>query len=540
MRFLNDPRSKAILAGILGGGLGWLIAELIIGVPKSFAATASFGCLTGMGIGAMFGLAEGLAVGSRIVAIRGALIGGCLGIVGGGAGASLAQASYARSQSTATDSGSVFSVEEQERLQQAGAKSGEVEIGLFWQNSNDLDLHVVDPRGERIYFGDRVSSTRGELDVDRNASCGGNVTNKPVEHIVWPPGFAPSGKYIVQVDYFQSCSSSNATAFSVTIGAPGYSKTIEGQISSDEHFKTVDEFDLGGPMPSMMVSQKTFGLLTRIIGWSLFGLLLGAGQGFVRQSSEAVRNLTLGGTIGGAAGGLGFLLVSALLVPAGFGDAISRLLGMAILGSAIGLCMVIAEQALSAAIVITSGRYEGRRISLDRPQLRLGRNELFEIYLGGDPKIAQHHCTFLRDGKEFNVCAEQGTVTVNGAAVSQQKLRAGDRLQIGNTSLAFVTQSLDITSGAAPTTIVAKVSSPAKQVTKLVPLPPPPGVKGLALPAIPPSQAQKVPATFGASSSSTTKPPQSLSPATTQPRSADSGRLMPPPPPPSPPPPKKS
>ena len=152
MRFLNDPQSKAVLAGILGGGLGWLIAELIIGVPKSFAATASYGCLTGLGIGAMFGLAEGLAVGSRIIALRGALIGGCLGIVGGGAGASLAQASYSRSQSTATDSGSVFSVEEQERLQQAGAKSGEVEIGLFWQNSNDLDLHVIDPSGERIFL----------------------------------------------------------------------------------------------------------------------------------------------------------------------------------------------------------------------------------------------------------------------------------------------------------------------------------------------------------------------------------------------------
>ena len=235
MRFVNDPRMRAVLAGIAGGALGWLIAEMIIGAPKSFLATAGFGCLTGLGIGAMFGASEGLASGSRTIALRGAMIGSCLGILGGGVGAGLAQASYARSQGNGTESGgSVFSAELQERLRQAGAKAGEVEIGLFWKNKNDLDLHVVDPLGERIFFGDRISSTRGELDVDRNAGCGGNVTNEPVEHIVWPPDFAPKRKYNVEIDYFQRCTPGDPTDFRVEVGAPGHYKTIEGMISNGE------------------------------------------------------------------------------------------------------------------------------------------------------------------------------------------------------------------------------------------------------------------------------------------------------------------
>jgi hypothetical protein len=442
MRFLNDARTRAVLAGIIGGAIGWLVAEAIIGAPRSFLATAVFGCLTGLGIGAMFGVSEGLASGSRAIALRGALIGGGLGILGGGAGAGLAQASYARSQGGGAESGgSVFSAELQERLRQAGAKAGEIEIGLFWRNRNDLDLHVVDPRGERIFFGDRISSTRGELDVDRNASCGGNVTNEPVEHVVWPPDFAPKGKYKVEVDYFQQCTPGDPTDFRVEIGAPGYHKTTEGRISNGERFQLVHEFEFGEKPQFPVLSMLVSGLLTRVVGWTLFGLLVGAGQGLVRRSGEAIRNLSLGGAVGGAAGGLGFLLVSAVLGPFGFGDAASRLLGMIILGAAIGLCMVIAEQALSAAIIIMSGRYEGRRIALDRPRLRLGRNELSEIYLGGDPAIAQHHCTFAREGGQFMVAAEQGEVLVNGRSAVKHQLTAGDRIQVGNTSIAFKTLS---------------------------------------------------------------------------------------------------
>ena len=87
------------------------------------------------------------------------------------------------------------------RLRDAGAKGGDIQISLFWENFNDLDLHCIDPKGEEIFFSNRISSrTHGELDVDRNASE--PYTNKPVENIYWPVGGAPPGLYRVSVVHF--------------------------------------------------------------------------------------------------------------------------------------------------------------------------------------------------------------------------------------------------------------------------------------------------------------------------------------------------
>ena len=50
----------------------------------------------------------------------------------------------------------------QERLDREGARSGDVQISLMWDNYNDLDLHVVCPSGERIHGG------------NKNSECGGS------------------------------------------------------------------------------------------------------------------------------------------------------------------------------------------------------------------------------------------------------------------------------------------------------------------------------------------------------------------------------
>src|SRR5687767_6359581 len=38
----------------------------------------------------------------------------------------------------------------QDRLKAAGAQTGDIQISLIWFNSNDLDLHCVDPSGFEI------------------------------------------------------------------------------------------------------------------------------------------------------------------------------------------------------------------------------------------------------------------------------------------------------------------------------------------------------------------------------------------------------
>lgn len=73
-----------------------------------------------------------------------------------------------------------------ERVKAAGGNvSGDVCCRLAWFNYDDLDLHMIEPDGYEIYFGNRGRKSRcgGDLDVDMNAGSG--KTRTPVENIVY-------------------------------------------------------------------------------------------------------------------------------------------------------------------------------------------------------------------------------------------------------------------------------------------------------------------------------------------------------------------
>ncbi len=97
--------------------------------------------------------------------------------------------------------------------------TGDVQVTLRWNNIADLDLHVREPNGTEIYFGNPSSSTGGQLDVDANYPCGSNLLY--VENIFWPRGTAPSGTYQVQVVQFQSCGASSSPNWSLTVLVDG-------------------------------------------------------------------------------------------------------------------------------------------------------------------------------------------------------------------------------------------------------------------------------------------------------------------------------
>lgn len=72
-----------------------------------------------------------------------------------------------------------------ERVKSAGGNvDGDVRASLSWNNYDDLDIHVIEPGGNRIYYGSRNNPrTGGQLDVDMNA--GGRRSREPVENIFW-------------------------------------------------------------------------------------------------------------------------------------------------------------------------------------------------------------------------------------------------------------------------------------------------------------------------------------------------------------------
>ena len=80
--------------------------------------------------------------------------------------------------------------------------SGDVQVTLLWANDSDMDLHVIDPSGFEIFYGDRISPSGGQLDVDDIPSGGDNSTH--VENVFWAAEGAPAGAYSAFVNHFSS------------------------------------------------------------------------------------------------------------------------------------------------------------------------------------------------------------------------------------------------------------------------------------------------------------------------------------------------
>ena len=92
-----------------------------------------------------------------------------------------------------------------QRVKSAGGKVDAVlRVSLGWYNPDDLDLHVREPGGSIIYFGNKQSSSSGYLDIDMHALTHRHPEMTPVENIRWTdPDRMKSGVYKVQVDNFQ-------------------------------------------------------------------------------------------------------------------------------------------------------------------------------------------------------------------------------------------------------------------------------------------------------------------------------------------------
>lgn len=82
-----------------------------------------------------------------------------------------------------------------ERVKQAGGNvDAKLRVSLAWSNYDDLDIECKGPRGEIIYYMNKM----GILDVDANA--GGRHTRTPVENLSWT--HPADGRYEIKVHNF--------------------------------------------------------------------------------------------------------------------------------------------------------------------------------------------------------------------------------------------------------------------------------------------------------------------------------------------------
>lgn len=76
-----------------------------------------------------------------------------------------------------------------DRVKKAGGNvNGVLRCSLSWFNYDDLDLHIVEPNKNHIYYSNsgRAHPSTGELDVDMNVSSGSGYSSRSaVENIVW-------------------------------------------------------------------------------------------------------------------------------------------------------------------------------------------------------------------------------------------------------------------------------------------------------------------------------------------------------------------
>jgi hypothetical protein len=101
--------------------------------------------------------------------------------------------------------------------------TGDVQVSASWSDTTDVDLYVVDPNGEEIYYGHKNSASGGILDLDSNAACSRDSEgqHKSNENTVWPTGGGARGNYTVRLNYWSSCGVSLPTQWVVTVATAG-------------------------------------------------------------------------------------------------------------------------------------------------------------------------------------------------------------------------------------------------------------------------------------------------------------------------------
>jgi len=105
-----------------------------------------------------------------------------------------------------------------DRVLDRGGRIGAVNVILTWNSEDDLDLDVICPTGEQIYFSDKTKCG-GTLDIDANS--GSNPMTSPVENITWPQGAAPPGVYKVEVNPYTRRSSTGPVEYKVELRING-------------------------------------------------------------------------------------------------------------------------------------------------------------------------------------------------------------------------------------------------------------------------------------------------------------------------------
>src|SRR5579862_5072716 len=191
----------------------------------------------------------------------------------------------------------------------------------------------------------------------------------------------------------------------------------------------------------------------RVVSWMMMGTMLGAGVGIAGFLGSAIPQLramagsinfpalniikgAAGGWIGGFLGGLTFDMIN----QATGGGLASRLIGLSLIGLAIGLLIGLVQELTKAAwLTVEAGRLKGRQYRLEGAMSSIGRAEENPVGLFGDTAVQARHAVIERRGNDYvlrGLAIADGTF-LNGERIENATLRDGDRIRIGSYELSF-------------------------------------------------------------------------------------------------------
>ncbi|MFI5367621.1 MAG: FHA domain-containing protein [Spirochaetia bacterium] len=205
-------------------------------------------------------------------------------------------------------------------------------------------------------------------------------------------------------------------------------------------------------MQSYANFQRVVLPFSHAIGWAVLGVFVGAGEGVRAGSLKKIGIGILGGVAGGLLGG--FVLEYGRLLLSHVG--ISRLLGFAVLGLAIGGFYGLIERGMSFGIFrILTGALKGKEFLLNQRRMRLGRSPRNEIALPSYEDLADRQAQVrIRKGEVVLVNLEprlpilvneqkiaESTVPRGGESTgnrgAERRLKFGDVIRIGSARIFY-------------------------------------------------------------------------------------------------------
>jgi hypothetical protein len=226
-------------------------------------------------------------------------------------------------------------------------------------------------------------------------------------------------------------------------------------------------------MVGLLIGELVFlvvqgGLVARALGFMLFGLCLGLGEGFasraefqdatsasspgagtVIRTGKRIGYSAVGGTLAGLAGGLLYeVLTQVFLQDSDNAQVVLGGLGLILIGACLGGIIpfsveTIARVAGRGTLQVLNGRKQGLEESVV-DAVTLGSYDGCSVYLPGDPGIDGKHTTvfkgrdgfFVRNISQKGFPVHVGMVTLM-PGMPDQRLQPGDQIILGQTTVRF-------------------------------------------------------------------------------------------------------